>query len=66
MHVLADDVEIYVSPEMTATSGPVEVDIDLSGCANLKITFSAGSWYNSGSDATLCLADPYLYLAGDR
>lgn len=66
MHVLADDVEIYVSPEMTATSGPVEVDIDLSGCVNLKITFSAGSWYNSASDATLCLADPYLYLAGDR
>ncbi len=66
MHVLADDVEIYVSPEMTATSGPVEVDIDLSGCADLKITFSAGSWYNSDYDATLCLADPYLYLAGDR
>jgi RNA polymerase sigma factor (sigma-70 family) len=66
MHVLADDVEIYVSPEMTATSGPVEVDIDLSGCTDLKITFSAGSWYNSGYDATLCLADPYLYLAGDR
>jgi len=66
MHVLADDVEIYVSPEMTAASEPVKVDIDLSGCVNLKITFSAGSWYNSVSDATLCLADPYLYLAGDR
>ena len=63
MIVTADGTEIYRSPRMNASSKPVEVKIDLAGCNDLKITFSACSWYNSSRDATLCLSNPYLYLS---
>lgn len=61
MIAIADGNEIYRSPEMTEKSGPVGVEIDLSGCNDFQITFSG--YVTSGSDGnTLCLANPYVYL----
>jgi len=62
MIVTADGKEIYRSPRMNASSKPVDVKIDLSGCNDLKITFSDQSWFDERGDATLCLANPYVYL----
>jgi hypothetical protein len=54
MIVYADGTLIYESPKMTKISGPVKINIDISGANDLKITFS--DYYRP-----LCLANPCLY-----
>lgn len=61
MTVTADGKTIYTSPAMTKTSAPVDFNIDVSNCNDLKISFSVGSWYNNNSDKTLCIGNPRLY-----
>lgn len=60
MYIYADDVPIYTSPSFAYNSEPVTIDIDITGCDDLKITFSDSSWYDSSSDQTLCLAEAFL------
>lgn len=61
MSVTADGKTIYKSPDMTRTSGPVNFDINISGCNDLQVTFSDKSWHDSASDKTLCIAYAYIY-----
>lgn len=61
MKIIADGKEIYVSPQMSVTSDPVKVSVDLSRCKELQITFS-DCWYLSNvSEKYLCLGNPLLY-----
>lgn len=60
MLVYKDDVLIYTSSSFTSDSGPESFDIDITGCNDLKITYSNSSWYDSSSDQTICLANAYL------
>lgn len=55
-YVYADGKKIYTSPEITAASKPIKVNLDITGCNDLKITYSTGGYY-----FRLCAGDPYLY-----
>ena len=39
----ADGKSIYTSPEMTKTSQPIQIDINITGCNDFKIKLSTGS-----------------------
>ena len=65
----ADGRVIYSSPEMTKSSQPVPLDVDVTGYNNIKIIFSDGC-YNlgtldssgaSGESFSLCLANAGFY-----
>jgi len=53
---MADGKTIYTSPEMTKTSTPIDIDVNIKGCNDLKIWFSCSSY-----DIDLCLADAGFY-----
>ncbi len=60
LRIIADGKTIYKSPNMTPTSYPVKIDIDVTGYNDLKIEFSG--IYNSGTFATpMCLGDAGFY-----
>ena len=52
--VIADGKRIYTSPEMGKTSSPVKIDVNITGCNDLKIEFSGeAEWYLSLAEAGL-------------
>lgn len=60
LRIIADGKTIYTSPNMTPTSYPVEIDVDVTGYNDVKIEFSG--IYNSGTFATpLCLGEVGFY-----
>lgn len=60
MSIEVDGKNIYTSPDMTKTSRPVDIELDISNANELKITFTPGGWYDSfGYD--LCLGDAGFY-----
>lgn len=54
--VIADGKTIYTSPEMTKTSRPVNIDVNVTGYNDVKIQFSDD---RSGLD--VCLGDARFY-----
>lgn len=54
----ADGKIIYTSPDMTKTSYPVEVDVNITGSNNVEIYFSDSNVWN---DFSLCLGDAGFY-----
>ena len=40
--ITADGKDIYTSPEITKTSRPIDIDISVKGCNDLKITKTGG------------------------
>ena len=60
LSIISDGKTIYTSPEMTKTSRPVEIDVDIRGCNNLKIKYSEG--LNSGYHGLrVCLGNAGFY-----
>lgn len=49
--ITADGKQIYVSPIMEKTSRPVNIDIDVTGCNDIKIEFTTGSEFIRLADA---------------
>ena len=60
MHIYTDDSIAYTSPAFTSETAPVRFAVDVSGVTNLKITYTACSWFDSNMDQTICLADGLL------
>jgi len=56
LKITADGKTIYSSPEMTKISSPVDIDVNIRGCNNLKIEFCVE---NGALD--LCLGDAGFY-----
>lgn len=54
----ADGKTIYTSPAMTKTSRPVDIDVSVKGCNDIKIYFSVS---DSNSRIKVCLADAGFY-----
>lgn len=54
--ITADGKTIYKSPEMTKTSAPVDIEVDLTGYNDVKIDFSG---YTDGLD--VCLGNAGFY-----
>lgn len=52
--IYADGKRIYTSPDMTKTSSPVNIDVNIKGCNNFKIEFTE-SW------SSMCLGDAGFY-----
>lgn len=61
MTVTADGNALYTSPAMTYISAPVNFNLDISNCNDLKITFSEYSWFNGNKNKTLCIGNPRFY-----
>lgn len=59
LQIIADGKTIYTSPEMKKSSSPVDIDVDVTGYNDVKITFSAGK--NGQSNLMLCLGDAGFY-----
>ena len=51
----ADGKDIYTSPEMTKTSRPIDIDVSVKGCNDLKIT------HTGSADINLYFGDAGLY-----
>lgn len=60
LKIIADGKVIYTSPKMTKTSAPVPIDVNITGCNNLKIEFSKGA-STYASSLWVCLADAGFY-----
>ncbi len=60
LKIIADGKTIYTSPEMTRASRPVEIDINIRGCNDIKFEFTGKKLYNS-NNLTLCLGDAGFY-----
>ena len=54
LKVIADGKTIYTSPEMTKTSRPVAIDVNVTGYNDVKIEFSS-------TNISACLADAGFY-----
>ena len=50
-----DGKDIYTSPEMTKTSRPIDIDVSVKGCNDLKIT------HTGSADINLYFGDAGLY-----
>lgn len=60
LEIIADGKTIYTSPEMTKTSRPVDIDVNITGCNDIEINFSC--WSSSYLDQIpMCLADAGFY-----
>lgn len=62
--VTADGKEIYTSPQMTKTSAPVDIDINITGYNDIKIEFSHKDVFFIGSASgtfALCLGNAGFY-----
>ena len=53
----ADGKTIYTSPAMEKTSRPVNIDIDITGCNDIKFTFNEKDW----NDLWICLGNAGFY-----
>lgn len=60
LQIVADGKTIYTSPEMTRTSAPVEVDVDVTGYNDVKINFSNHS-NDFWGGIEVCLANAGFY-----
>ena len=59
LSIIADGKTIYTSPAMTKTSSPVFIDVNITGCNDIKIEFSEGAYFSE--DVDLCLGDAGFY-----
>lgn len=59
LSIIADGKTIYTSPAMTKTSEPVHIDVNITGCNDLKIEFSDSSYFNN--ELEICLAEAGFY-----
>lgn len=57
--IIADGKTIYKSPEMSKSSAPVDIDINVTGCNDLKIEFSYTSY--SYYQDYICLGEAGFY-----
>ncbi len=57
LQITADGKTIYTSPEMTTSSRPVEIDVNVTGCNDVEIRFNS-SYYRS---INMCLGDAGFY-----
>ena len=55
--IIADGKTIYTSPEMLKTSAPVEINVDVTGCNDIKIKFNDGTVHT----VNVCLGDAGFY-----
>lgn len=53
----ADGKTIYTSPAMTKISKPVNIDLDITGCNDIKLKFNKKQW----NDLWICLGDAGFY-----
>ena len=53
----ADGKTIYTSPEMINASRPVSIDINITGCNDIKFKFNEKGW----NDTWICLGDAGFY-----
>lgn len=60
LQIIADGQTIYTSPEMTRSSAPVEIDVNVTGYNDVKIEFSHGKIYTT-SDLMVCLGNAGFY-----
>ncbi|MBQ8004675.1 MAG: NPCBM/NEW2 domain-containing protein [Oscillospiraceae bacterium] len=60
LQIIADGQTIYTSPEMTRSSAPVEIDVNVTGYNDVKIEFSNGRRYTT-SDLMVCLGNAGFY-----
>lgn len=62
MNIIADGKKIYTSPQLSKTSPPVNVEVDVTGYNDIKFQFSADGG-NDGyvSNPMLCVADAGFY-----
>ncbi len=60
LRIIADGKTIYTSPEMTRTSAPVPIDVNVTGYNDVKIEFSmlVSSWNGA---IEMCLGDAGFY-----
>lgn len=58
LKIIADGTTIYTSPDMTKTSAPLEIDVNVTGYNDVKIEFN--HYYND-SALPLCLGDAGFY-----
>lgn len=59
--IKADGHIIYTSPEMTKTSSPVKVDVNITGYNDVEIEWSNNSGYKNISGLNCCLANAGFY-----
>lgn len=52
----ADGKTIYTSDTLTKTSGPIDIDVNITGCNYLKISFEGGSYVGD-----ICLGNAGFY-----
>ncbi len=60
LSIIADGKTIYKSPEMTKTSAPVDIDVNITGYNDIKITFSDGN-FDKTSSTIVCLGNAGFY-----
>ena len=60
LSIIADGKTIYTSPEMTKTSAPVDIDVNVTGYNNVKISFS-DSRHSTGWGLQCNLANAGFY-----
>ncbi len=58
--IIADGKNIYKSPEMSKTSAPVDIDIDVTGCNDFRIIFSDTA-YSVNYIGFICLGNAGFY-----
>ncbi len=61
MKIIADGKTIYKSPDMNKTSSPINIDVNITGCNNLKIELSEYNGAYSWDTPTLCLGNAGFY-----
>lgn len=59
LSIIADGKTIYTSPEITKTSAPVMIDVDITGCNDIKIEFN--EIFGNSYDLQCCLAEAGFY-----
>lgn len=58
LKIIADGKTIYTSPEMTKSSAPVHINVNVKGYNDVKIEFSISQWQDSG---IICLGNAGFY-----
>lgn len=62
LSIIADGKTIYTSPAMTKTSCPINIDVDIRGCNDLKIEYNHNSNSEKGGGyPTVCLGEAGFY-----
>lgn len=61
LSIIADGKTIYTSPEMSKTSSPVNIDVNITGYNDVQIKFSDGISLASSYYLTVCLGNAGFY-----